>query len=103
MAVREPIFKGPLAVRLRERVRRLRERIVYRLEYVGITPETLTESQKMLMERFATAISGVLGVPREAIREDVLQRWVINWSKAFVREEFWRSMRAEVKEALGIK
>jgi len=58
---------------------------------VGVTPETLTEAQKRLMEKFRTGIAEALGVPPEAIKEEPLERWIIEWSKAWVKEEYWAS------------
>jgi len=59
-------------------------------QYVGTTPETLTEAQKRLAEEFKRGIASVLGVPPEAIRQDVVEKWVIEWSKAFTKPEYWR-------------
>ena len=56
---------------------------------VGVTPETLTEAQKRLAEEFKRGIASVLGVPPEAIRQDVVEKWVIEWSKAFTKPEYW--------------
>lgn len=76
--------------RIRERplIRRIRSRFPF-LQVVGVTPETLTPAQRELMEKFRRGIADALGVPPEAIREDVLARWVVEWSKAFVKPEYW--------------
>jgi hypothetical protein len=60
-----------------------------RAQKVGTTPETLTEAQKRLMEEFRRGIASALGVPPEAIREEPLQKWIIEWSKAFTKPEYW--------------
>jgi len=59
-------------------------------QFVGVTPETLTPAQKALAEKFKVGIASVLGVPPEAIREEVVEKWVIQWSKAFVKPEYWK-------------
>ena len=59
-------------------------------QYVGTTPETLTEAQRRLMEEFRRGIASALGVPPEAIREEPLERWIIEWSRAWVKEAYWR-------------
>jgi len=61
-------------------------------EKVGVTPATLTEAQRRLMEKFREGIAEALGVPPEAIREEPLQTWVIQWTKAWVRPEYWASL-----------
>jgi hypothetical protein len=87
--------------RLRElpAIRALRERLPL-LQVVGVTPERLTPAQRELMRRFREGIASALGVPPEAIREDVLERWIIEWTKAFVKPEYW-AMRAELGYEFG--
>jgi len=55
----------------------------------GTTPETLTEAQRRLAEEFRRGIAEALGVPPEAIREEMVERWVIGFTKAFVKPEYW--------------
>jgi len=95
--LRERIEERPLLRKIRERVEE------FRGQYVGVTPEKLTEAQKRLMEEFRRGIASALGVPPEAIREDVLQKWIIEWTKAWVKPEYWRAMkvRASVAYDLG--
>ena len=50
---------------------------------------SLTPKQKELAEKFKRGIAEVLGVPPEAIRDDVVAKWVTEWSRAFVKEEYW--------------
>jgi len=85
MAIREmakPIF--PIIKRPAPLLELLRGQVI------GVTPETLTPAQKALAEKFKVGISSILGVPPEAIREEVVQKWVIEWSKAFVKPEYWK-------------
>ena len=56
---------------------------------VGFTAGTLTESQKQMAEEFRIGMSQALGVPPEAIREDLVTRWIVGWTKAFVKPEYW--------------
>ena len=64
---------------------------------VGVTPETLTTSQRELAEEFRRGIAEALGVPPEAIKEEPIQRWIIAYTKAFVKPEYW----AEVAPTTG--
>ena len=63
----------------------------------GIGGNALTESQKQMAEEFRLGMAEALGVPPEAIREDLVQRWVVNWARAFVKPEYW----AEVAPTTG--
>jgi len=56
---------------------------------VGFTAGTLTESQKQMAEEFRIGMSQALGVPPEAIREGIVQKWIVNWTRAFVKPEYW--------------
>jgi len=38
-----------------------------------------------------------LGVPQEAIRDDLVKKWILNWTRAFVKPEYW----AEVAPTTG--
>jgi len=55
----------------------------------GITPETLNEAQKRLMDEFRRGIADALGVPPEAIRPEPVERWIVEWTKAWVSPEFY--------------
>jgi len=55
----------------------------------GIGGGTLTESQKQMAEEFRIGMSQALGVPPEAIREEIVQKWIVNWTRAFVKPEYW--------------
>ena len=54
-----------------------------------ITAGTLTESQRHMAEEFRRGMASALGVPPEAIREDVVQRWIISFTQALVKPEYW--------------
>lgn len=56
---------------------------------VGLTVGTLTESQKQMAEEFRIGMSQALGVPPEAICEDLVQKWIISYTHAFVKPEYW--------------
>lgn len=55
---------------------------------VGVTAGTLAESQRQMAEEYRRGIAEALGVPPEAIREDVAQSWLVNWNRAFVKPEY---------------
>jgi hypothetical protein len=63
---------------------------------VGITPETLTESQRRLAEDFKSGIASALGVPAEAIRQELVEKWVIGWTRAMVKPEYYASEAREL-------
>ena len=63
--------------------------------------EELTPEQRQLMEKFREGIAEALGVPPEAIREDVLIKWVTEWSKAFIKPEYL-TMYPEVARKLSL-
>lgn len=58
-------------------------------ERAGVTVGGLTESQRQMAEEFRIGMSQALGVPQEAIREEVVQKWLVNWTRAFVKPEYW--------------
>lgn len=41
-----------------------------------------------LAVKYRNAVANVLGVPPEAIREDVVVRWVTQWAKAYLKPEW---------------
>lgn len=59
-------------------------------QVVAVTPGApLTPAQKSLIRKFKEGIGSVLGVPPEAIKEGIAEKWVKNWSKAWVKPEYW--------------
>jgi hypothetical protein len=52
----------------------------------------LTPQQKALIEKWKRGIASALGVPPEAIREDVAERWLEHWIRALVKEEYWGTL-----------
>ena len=54
----------------------------------GQTIESLPPELRGIAEKFRQGIADALGVPPEAIREDVVVRWVTHWTKAFVKPEY---------------
>ena len=63
----------------------------------GIGGNALTESQKQMAEEFRLGMAEALGVPPEAIREDLVQKWIVSFTHAFVKPEYW----AEVAPTTG--
>jgi len=60
--------------------------ILPHLFYAQRVPES---KKKELAEKFKRGIAEALGVPPEAIREDVVERWATAWIRAFVKPEYW--------------
>ena len=58
-------------------------------ERAGVTVGALTETQRQMAEEFRRGMASALGVPPEAIREDIVQKWIVNWTRAFVKPEYW--------------
>lgn len=57
---------------------------------VAVQPgQELTPAQRAMAEEFRVGMAEALGVPPEAIREEIVQKWVRNWSRAFVKPQFW--------------
>ena len=50
--------------------------------------EELPPNLRSLAEKYRGAIANVLGVPPEAIREDMVVKWVTEWARAFVKPEY---------------
>jgi len=65
---------------------------------VGVTPEKLTETQRELAQEFRRGIAEALGVPPEAIREEMVQRWIIGFTKAFVKPEYWAEVAPTTRQ-----
>ena len=55
----------------------------------GIGGGTLTESQQQMAEEFRIGMASALCVPPEAIRDDLVRNWIVNWTRAFVKPEYW--------------
>jgi len=77
-------------------IKRIRERI----GLLQVAPEELTPAQKELVRKFKEGLADALGVPPEAIAEKPLEKWVLGWTKAFVKEEYLKG-RAEIGYELG--
>jgi hypothetical protein len=52
----------------------------------------LTPHQKVLIEKWKRGIAQALGVPETAIREDVAEKWLLNWMRALVKPEYWQTL-----------
>ncbi len=42
-----------------------------------------------MADEFRRGMASALGVPPEAIREEIVQKWIVNWTRAFVKPEYW--------------
>ena len=56
--------------------------------------ECLPPHMQTLAIKYRNAIANVLGVPPEAIREDIVVRWVRDWAEAYVKPEYRSMIRA---------
>lgn len=72
---------------------------VLRGQKAGDDSETLDEAQKRLAEDFRRGLASALGVPPEAIRQDLVENWIVGWTRAVVdpaflgqAEEFGRAL-----------
>ena len=76
-------------------------------ERAGVTVGGLTESQKQMAEDFRYGMASAMGVPPEAIREDLVQKWIISYTRALVKPEYWaevaptRDMIRELGRQMG--
>jgi len=67
-------------------------------EKAGVTPEDLNEAQRRLAERFKAGIADALGVPPEAIRQEPVERWVTEFTKAWVKPEYYAEAVLSIPE-----
>lgn len=56
----------------------------------------LTESQQEMAEEFRRGIAEALGVPPETIQQGPVQKWIVNFTKAFVKPEHWKEVAPQV-------
>jgi hypothetical protein len=75
----------PVVTRVRERIKTVRTRLGLFAQVRALTPR-----QEELMLKFRKGLADALGVPEEAIREEVLRRWVVEWTRAIVSPEYLR-------------
>jgi len=74
---------------------RSRPRLVPRVLGEVTVGAGLTPHQRVLIEKWKRGTAAALGVPVEAIREDVAEKWLINWMRALVKPEYWRAVGLE--------
>lgn len=53
----------------------------------GLTEDNLTNEQKKLTDAFREGIAEALGIPPEYIKEEPVMRWVLEFTRAFVKPE----------------
>lgn len=59
-------------------------------EKAAVLPgQELTPAQKSMAEEFRIGLAEKLGVPPEAIRDELVEKWIRNWARAWVKPEFW--------------
>lgn len=49
----------------------------------------LTHAEEALMMEFRRGMAEKLGVLPETINEDLLRKWILNWSRALAKPEHW--------------
>jgi len=52
----------------------------------------LTPEEKALAEKFKRGVAQALGVPPEWINEEIVERWITQWARAFVKPEHWKEL-----------
>lgn len=61
---------------------RLRPRLFGEIERIAIP------RKKELLEKYKTGLASAIGVRPEEIREEILERWLVNWLRAIIKPEF---------------
>jgi hypothetical protein len=77
---------------LLSRIEEIRAWIMARPRLLG---EVTRPEQRALIEKYKRSLARAIGVPPEAIREDVAERWLMHWLKALVKPEYWRALGIE--------
>jgi len=95
---RRILEEGRILSNIKQRIESIRSNILSFRSQV----KELTEKQKELAEKFAEGIAEALGVPKEAIRKDVVEKWVIEWTKAFVTPEYWEKLSISSASAYSL-
>jgi hypothetical protein len=57
--------------------------------------EVRTSQEKALIEKWKRGIASALGVPREAIRDDVADQYLGQWVRLLVKQDYWRLVGLE--------
>jgi hypothetical protein len=57
--------------------------------------EVRTPQEKALIEKWKRGIASALGVPREAIRDDVADQYLGWWVRLLVKQDYWRLVGLE--------
>lgn len=65
------------------------EKLRQKLNFSPKLAKELTPAQKRMAEEFRIGMAEALGVSPERIRNDVVSKWIINWTRAFVKPEHW--------------
>ena len=54
--------------------------------------EELPPELHRVAEKFREGIAKAIGVPPEYISEEKVYKWVVNWTKAWVKPEYWSKL-----------
>ena len=65
--------------------------------------EVRTSQEKALIEKWKAGIASALGVPREAIRDDVADQYLGQWVRLLVKPEYHKALGLEQEGKQGEK
>lgn len=68
-----------------------------------LTTENLTDEQKRLATSFREGMAQALGVPVENIKDEPVHRWIINFTRAFVKPELLKETIAPSPRLMKIR
>lgn len=68
-----------------------------------LTSENLTDEQRRLAQSFKEGIAQAIGVPSDHIQEEPIQRWIINFTRAFVKPEFIKETIAPTTRLMKLR
>lgn len=57
--------------------------------FLQVVPPEVDARRKELAERFKRGIAEALGVKPEDINQEVVERWALEFARAFVKPESW--------------
>jgi hypothetical protein len=81
-----------VVVALLSRIEEVRAWLIARPRLLG---EVTRPEHRALIEKYKRSLARAIGVPPEAIRDDVAERWLIHWLRALVKPEYWKMLGIE--------
>ena len=99
--IRMPLLNLPIIQRIRQRLG-VRARLFYLQAVTTLMPTpTLTSEEKEAMESYKEGVAKFLGVPPEAISNEVAAKWLKRYGAALISPEYLKE-HPEVAKKLGI-